>query len=114
MTTPEVMRIKSQGYNSRSYYDNNPRIKAALDFMASMDNRAFADLAQTFINNDNYMALADFNDYCAAHDKAVKLYADKNVWNRMSLVNIAQSGIFAADRSIDDYAKNIWHIHPLK
>lgn len=114
MTTPEVMRIKSQGYNSRSYYENNPRIKAALDFMATMDNRAFADLAQTFINNDNYMALADFNDYCAAHDKAVKLYADKSVWNKMSLVNIAQSGIFAADRSIDDYAKNIWHAEPLK
>lgn len=114
MTTPEVMRIKAQGYNSRSYYENNPRIKAALDFMANMDNRAFADLAQNFINNDNYMALADFNDYCAAHEKAIQLYADKDVWNKMSLVNIAQSGIFAADRSIDDYAKNIWHAKSVK
>lgn len=114
MTTPEVRSLKAQGYNARSYYENNPRIKAALNFMATMDNRAYADLAQTFINNDNYMALADFNDYCAAHDKALKLYADKAVWNKMSLVNIAQSGIFAADRSIDDYAKNIWHAEPVK
>ncbi|MBP3691817.1 MAG: aspartate carbamoyltransferase regulatory subunit [Clostridia bacterium] len=114
MTTPEVRSLKAQGYNARSYYENNPRIKAALDFMATMDNRAYADLAQTFINNDNYMALADFNDYCAAHDKALKLYSDKSVWNKMSLVNIAQSGIFAADRSIDDYAKNIWHAEPVK
>ena len=60
------------------------------------------------------MALADFSDYCSAHKKANELYKDKETWNRMSLINIAKSGIFAADRSIDDYAKNIWHIDPVK
>ena len=60
------------------------------------------------------MALADFADYREAQQKATKLYNQKDVWNGMSLMNIAESGIFASDRSIDDYAKNIWHATPLK
>ena len=60
------------------------------------------------------MALTDFADYNRAQNKVSELYADKEVWNRMSLMNIASSGIFASDRSIDDYAKNIWDATPLK
>jgi starch phosphorylase len=60
------------------------------------------------------MALADFSDYCAVQKKASELYKDTAKWNQMSLVNIAKSGIFAADRSINDYAKNIWHINPVE
>ena len=60
------------------------------------------------------MALADYADYCTAHKKADALYADKETWNKMSLINIAEAGIFAADRSIDDYAKNIWNVTPVK
>jgi starch phosphorylase len=60
------------------------------------------------------MALADYADYCNAHKKAQALYKDSKKWNQMSLNNIAKSGIFAADRSIDDYAKNIWHINPVE
>ena len=54
------------------------------------------------------MVLADFNDYCRAQNEATQIYADSRRWNAMSLVNIAQSGIFAADRSIEDYARDIW------
>ena len=60
------------------------------------------------------MALADYADYCNAQKKAQALYNDSKKWNQMSLNNIAKSGIFAADRSIDDYAKNIWHINPVE
>ena len=60
------------------------------------------------------MALAEFAEYHNAQNKASALYADREKWNKMSLVNIAKSGIFAADRSIDDYAKNIWHLKPVK
>ena len=60
------------------------------------------------------MASADFADYCLAHDKINTLYADRERWNKMSLENIASSGIFAADRSIDDYARDIWNLTPLK
>ena len=60
------------------------------------------------------MSFADFEDYCDAQNKASALYADRAKWNRMSLANIANAGIFSADRSIFDYAKKIWHAEPVK
>ena len=60
------------------------------------------------------MALADFNSYSDAQKKAEALYKDQKKWNSMSLVNTAKAGIFAADRSIRDYANTIWLAEPLK
>ena len=57
--------------------------------------------------------VADFSDYCRAHNKVDTLFADRQKWNNMSLMNIAKSGIFAADRSIKDYAENIWNVKPV-
>ena len=59
---------------------------------------------------DEYMLLADFDSYCDAHRRSLEAYADRKRWNQMSLINIARSGIFAADRSIRDYARDIWHV----
>ncbi len=59
---------------------------------------------------DEYLLLADFDSYCQAHRRAIETYADRKLWNQMSLINIARSGIFAADRSIRDYASDIWHV----
>ena len=59
---------------------------------------------------DEYLLLADFQSYCEAEERMVKTYADAEQWNRMSLHNIARSGIFAADRSIADYAERIWNV----
>ena len=56
------------------------------------------------------MLLADFESYRAAHERAGRSYLDPKTWNRMALINIARSGIFAADRSIRDYANNIWQV----
>ena len=62
---------------------------------------------------DPYMCLADFDSYCMAHKQTEEDYLNRETWNRMSLVNIAKSGIFSADRSIRDYADGIWHIKPI-
>jgi starch phosphorylase len=59
---------------------------------------------------DEYLLLADFDSYCQAHRRALETYADRKRWSQMSLINIARSGIFAADRSIRDYARDIWHV----
>lgn len=115
MHTPEVLKLQKEGYSPIQYYNNNPDLKNALDFIGKgLDGKPFDNIYNTLKNYDRYMALADFSDYCKAHKKANELYNDKETWNRMSLVNIAKSGIFAADRSIDDYAKNIWHIKPVE
>lgn len=114
METPEVNRLKKSGYHPFEYYNNNSVIKDVLDFLATGLGNDFKNVTEHIKNNDTYMALADFADYTRAQNKVSELYGDKNVWNRMSLMNIASSGIFASDRSIDDYAKNIWDAKPLK
>lgn len=115
LETPDVMRIKKNGYSPRPYYDNNEILRSAVDFIGKgIGGQNFDAIYHALTNYDNYMAMADFADYCRAHETADKLYSDKIAFNRMSLMNIAKSGIFAADRSIDDYAKNIWNITPLK
>ncbi len=115
METPEVMRLKKSGYSPKGYYENNPTLKQVIDFIGKgINGQSFDDVYKAITTYDSYMALADFADYCSAHDKADKLYSDKLLWNDMSLINIAKSGIFSADRSINDYANNIWNIKPLK
>ena len=114
MTTPEVLELRSRGYDPMRYYNNNPELRAAVDFMGhGIGGEDFSDLRSTFMNTDYYMSFADFNDYCAAQKKASELYADREKWNKMSLANIASAGIFSADRSIADYANNIWNIKPV-
>ncbi|MBQ8550924.1 MAG: glycogen/starch/alpha-glucan phosphorylase [Clostridia bacterium] len=115
MKTPEVLRIRKNGYSPAPYYNNNPVLRDAIDFIdKGIGGNDFSGIANILKTVDFYMALADFADYCAAQEKASALYADRDTWNRMSLINIAQSGIFAADRSIEDYARDIWHTTPLK
>ena len=115
MRTPEVLSLQKKGYSPLPYYNNNPQLKAALDFVGKgIAGQPFDNIYNTLKNVDRYMALADFSDYCSAQQKASELYNKKDVWNKMSLTNIANSGIFAADRSIADYANNIWHIKPVK
>lgn len=115
METPEVLKLQKVGYSPIGYYNNNPALREALDFIGrGIGGQSFDNIYNTLKNNDRYMALADYADYCAAQQKASELYRQGDVWNRMSLMNIAKSGIFASDRSIDDYAKNIWHIKPVK
>ncbi len=115
METPEVNALRASGYNPSEIYRNNPVIRSSIDLMRSGINGVnFGAIADSLVNKDFYMALADFNDYAAAHEKAAKLYNDKSVWNSMSLVNTAKAGIFAADRAIHDYANNIWDATPVK
>ena len=114
METHEVNRLKKVGYNPLEYYNNNPVIRNVLDFLGSGLGTDFRNVTEHIKNNDTYMALADFADYTRAQATVSELYNNKDLWNGMSLMNIASSGIFSSDRSIDDYAKNIWDAKPLK
>ena len=115
MQTPEVLALQKTGYSPIQYYNNNPELKEALDFIGKgIAGQSFDNIYNSLKNNDRYMALADYADYCKAQKKATELYNNKEVWNRMSLTNIAKSGIFAADRSIEDYARDIWHVKPVE
>ena len=115
METPEVMRVKKTGYSPARYYENNPALKQVVDFIGKgIGGQNFDAVYKAITTYDSYMAMADFADYCRAHDTADALFIDKLKWNDMSLTNIAKSGIFSADRSINDYANDIWNIKPIK
>ena len=116
MTTPEVTILKNEGYNPMVYYQNNNIIKRAIDEMVTsgFGGCKYADIAHSLTTTDPYMVLADFEDYSRAQQKASDLYGDPMRWNRMSLLNIANAGRFAADRAIRDYATYIWGAKPVK
>ncbi len=114
----EVNELWNNGYRSYEYYMRNPELKAALDHLTAgfRDGVSYSGLANRLLFGqsgpaDEYLLLADFESYCRAHDAAMALYAeDREDWNRRCLFNIARSGIFAADRSIRDYARDIWKV----
>lgn len=115
MSTPEVEELKRTGYNPQNYYLNNSDIRRVVDYINSgISGKTFPEIGGTITHHDPYMVLADFADYKSAQKKVEELYADRNTWNRMSLMNIAGAGIFACDRAINEYAQNIWHTKPLK
>lgn len=116
MNTEEVNTLQRSGYNPGNYYFNNARLRKAIDYInnVGINGQKFPEVGSTIIHHDPYMVLADFDDYSRAQEKAEALYLDKKSWNRMSLMNIAGAGIFAADRSINDYARDIWNTKSAK
>ena len=114
----EVAEKKSKGYRAYEYYMRDGLLKAVLDQITQGfgDGVSYSDIANRLLFGanggmaDEYMLLADFESYREAHERAGRTYLDPKQWNKMALINIAKSGIFAADRSIRDYARDIWKV----
>ncbi len=114
MRTNEVEELWQKGYDPKNYI--TPELRRVLDMLSSgVLGQRFDDIVASLTTTrfgvaDAYMTLADFNDYARAQREADTAYADRDRFNRMSLVNIAKSGIFSADRSVTEYARNIWNL----
>ena len=115
----EVQKNLAAGYRSLDIYESNPAVKAAVDRLgegfAGTDFHKLKDylLRPTYSIADPYMCLKDFDDYCRVHQEIQDAYEDRDRWNSMSIRNIAMAARFAADRSIRDYAREIWHTKPI-
>ena len=113
MTAEQAAELKDSGYRPREFADRDPALSEALKELGTgFCGVDFHDIADSLLDRDPYMVLADFASYEKARARSAELYADPAVWQRMCLVNIAQAGRFAADRAIREYAKNIWHAEP--
>ncbi|MBR0512427.1 MAG: glycogen/starch/alpha-glucan phosphorylase, partial [Ruminococcus sp.] len=111
MTTPEVNELRGRGYNPCEYYNNDARIREAIDRMYhGINGCTFNDVANSLKDRDPYMVLADFDSYKKAQQYITECYNDKMKWAKMSLNNIAGAGIFSADRAVTEYAHNIWNL----
>ena len=119
LRTEDVAKLRPT-YVSRDYYRKDPEIRLALDMIREnvfslLEPGLFEPILRSLLDyNDYYMLLADLKDYCRAQDLVDRTYRDAKSWNEMSLVNIARSGRFSSDRAVMEYAKNIWHVEPVK
>ena len=118
LTAQEVADRREQGYRSYEYYSQSETIKRILDQMTHgfNDGVSYTDIVNSLLFGqggsiaDQYFLLADFESYRAAQALAGETYLDPKTWNKMALVNVARSGLFAADRAVSEYAKNIWKV----
>ena len=118
LTSSEVDDIWLRGYNCAEYYANNERLKRIINALnVGFAGVSFSEIANYLLSGpgiaDPYMCMADFESYHMTRERAIRDYQDKEKWNRMSLMNIASAGYFAADRSIHEYARNIWNLRQM-
>ncbi len=111
----EVAALRAKGYAPRDYIKNSPHLREIFrlmenDFFAGGQPGLFDPLLNTIYNGDFFMLCADFESYCVAQDAASKLYQDQDAWTCASIVNVAKAGPFSSDRTIREYAKDIWKV----
>ena len=103
-------------YVARDFYEKNPAIKAAIDFITSEkvlkvgENENLERLQHEIISKDWFMTLLDFDSYKEKKEEALRAYADQKTWAKKALVNIAKAGYFSSDRTIEEYNRDIWHL----
>jgi len=119
MTEPEVDDLAGRGYNPQDYYRDNPKLKAALDLIASgefsnHDKSVFEPFVFSLLNDDRFMALADYQSYLDAQQRVEQAYADKRGWLHAAIMNVARCGYFSSDRSVREYLDRVWHAEPLR
>jgi len=116
--TAEQVAGSREWYNPRWHYDHEPETRAALDLIFSdyfsrNEPGVFAPLRDVLMTNgDHYMHLADLQSYLAAAERLRILYADPDEWARKTILNVAGSGVFSSDRTVAEYANEIWDVRP--
>ena len=111
MRTEEVDALRQRGYAPGEYYEKDPLIQDLINTLyEGISGSKFPEIADSLKNVDPYMVLADFRAYMEAQEKIQQLYRQPEVWSRMSLMNIAGSGVFCADRAVKEYAHRIWRL----
>ncbi len=119
MKAGEVETLSSSGvYSPMEYYQKDERLRRVLDNIRDGIGKgalraSFPEIVNSLLFNDQYMLLADFDSYCKVHERIYGEYANHELFAKKSLINIANSGCFSADRSIGEYAENIWHLEKI-
>lgn len=119
-TTEQVEALRKSGYNPRKYYDDDPELHLALTQIATgafspEEPNRYTSLFDSLVNlGDHYQLLADYRSYVDTQEKVDALYRHPDEWTRKTLLNIANMGYFSSDRTIEEYADEIWHIKPIR
>ncbi len=118
LTTPQVAETKANGYNPRDYYNHNGALKEVIDMIGSgffslEEPSRYQAIVDNLLNNDNYLLLADYASYIACQDEVSAIYQNQEEWSRRAVLNVARMAKFSSDRTIGEYAKNIWQVESL-
>jgi starch phosphorylase len=110
----EAASLHAGPYRPRDHYEKDPELREAIDAIAA---GAFGgvgqEVAQSLLDRDEYLTLADYRSYVDCQDRVAEAWRDQAAWTRMSLLNTARSGFFSADRTVLDYMARIWRVAPV-
>ncbi|WP_200176955.1 glycogen/starch/alpha-glucan phosphorylase [Ectothiorhodospira shaposhnikovii] len=117
MNAEDVEQLKQEGYRPRDFYESNGELRRALDmirdgFFSPREPGRYRDLVNNLLTEDQYMVLADYADYVRAHEAVDALYRDQEAWMRKAMLNTARMGYFSIDRTVMQYAQEVWGISP--
>ncbi len=115
----EVLKLRNKGYYPREYYEKDPELKRVIDMLAAdyfnkKEPGIFKPIVDSLLNSDYYCLFADYRSYIETQQKVNELYLDLDSWTRKSILNVARIGKFSSDRSVEEYAKYIWKVKPIK
>ncbi len=118
LNSDEVSELKAKGYNPYHYYQKNEEIAETIDLIKSnyfepAEEGIFDNLCNDLLYKDNFLLLADYQDYLDIQDDIDILFRNKNEWGKKALLNIARAGKFSSDRTISQYAEEIWKVKPV-
>lgn len=118
LTVEQVAALRQSGYQPWMYYEQNPELKQVIDMIASgyfspSQPDLFRPIVNSLLQGDHYMLMADFADYVRAQKQASETYRDVRKWTKMSILNVANTGKFSSDRTIQEYANEIWQAKPI-
>ncbi|MBO9394518.1 glycogen/starch/alpha-glucan phosphorylase [Caldilinea sp.] len=119
LNAEEVMALKASGYRPYEWYASNPSLKRAVDAIASGafsrgDTSLFRPLVESLLSRDEYLVFADYQAYIDCQERVSQAYLDQEAWTRMSILNTARTGYFSSDRTIREYARDIWKLKPVR
>jgi starch phosphorylase len=116
-TEQEITALKNQGYYPQSYYEGDEELKAVLDWMCSDffktsdGENPMREIAENLIHRDPFFVLADYREYCKTQDRINDAYGNRSAWAKMAILNTSLMGKFSSDRTIGEYAKDIWSLN---
>ena len=119
-TVDGIQKLREEGYDPISYYEGDDELKAVVDWLSSdyfssNEGAVLVDLAKSLLEwGDPYFVLADYRAYVETQEKINLAYSDRQNWAKMAINNVAGSGKFSSDRTIGQYAQDIWHLDPVR
>ena len=113
--TEEIQELRKQGYDPQTYSQQQPELLEAMEMIRSgyfnpQEPDLYEDLYLSLMHDDHYLLFADYQSYLDCQQRVEMAYTDSAAWTRMSILNTANMGVFSSDRTIAEYAKEIWNV----